>query len=92
MRITIDTKEDSYDDIKKVLHVLNHLIENKSTPISSNYEPKETVDTTNMMNMFGSTTEKAPDEATAPDFSSFLNLAEKKEEEKKDDLPQVELF
>ena len=83
MRITIDTKEDSYEDIKKVLHVLNHLIENKS-PIIENKEP---VDTTNMMDMFGS----APQEDKAPDFSSFLNLAEKKEEEKKD-FPKVELF
>ncbi len=91
MRITIDTKEDSYDDIKKVLHVLNHLIENKNSgSLSTNYEEnKEPVDTTNMMNMFGAPAEEKP--ATAPDFSSFLNLAEKKEE-KKDDLPKVELF
>ena len=88
MRITIDTKEDSYEDIKKVLHVLNHLIENKGTsPIMEN---KESVDTTNMMNMFSSETPTAPDPGTAPDFSSFLNLAEKKEEKK--DLPKVELF
>ena len=85
MRITIDTKEDSYEDIKKVMHVLNHLIENKGTsPIMEN---KESVDTTNMMNMFGSSpVEEKPD--TAPNFDALLNLG-KKEEDKE---PKVELF
>tara|TARA_Y100000310_G_scaffold317846_1_gene371205 strand:- start:23629 stop:23853 length:225 start_codon:yes stop_codon:yes gene_type:complete len=64
MKITIDTKEDSHEDIQKVVEILQHF--------SKKSEP---VDSTNMMNMFS---EQEPEpqatEETPPDFTSFLNL------------------
>lgn len=82
MRITIDTKEDTNEDIKKVLHILTNILERKE--ISTNTP----VDTTNMMNMFSNT--EQPKEDKAPDFTSFLNLANKKEEKK--ETPKIEFF
>lgn len=98
MKITIDTKEDSHEDIQKVMHILKHIVEKKDGDIISNYpitENKEPADTTNMMSMFADQpkaeekTERG--EGTAPDFSSFLNLANKSEEEKKEE-PKVQFF
>ena len=89
MKLTIDTKEDSHEDIRRVMQVLQHMLEGKQTSIQTT-EPTPQVDTTNMMNMFGSNTateQKAED--TAPNFNAFLNLVEKKEE--KED-PKIEFF
>jgi hypothetical protein len=85
MKITIDTKEDSHDDIQKVIEILKHFQNNTPEP----------TDTTNMMSMFGSepetpvpTTQESTTQTTAtpqasigtpPDFTSFLNIANKEE-------------
>ena len=88
MKLTIDTKEDSHEDIRKVMQVLQHMLEGKQTSIQTT-EPTPQVDTTNMMNMFGLTPTEQKAEDTAPDFNAFLNLVEKKEE--KED-PKIEFF
>ncbi|MBI2665165.1 hypothetical protein HYX12_00920, partial [Candidatus Woesearchaeota archaeon] len=81
MKITIDTQQDTYEDIKKVLHILTNILDRKGSP--ETVQENTGVDTTNMMNMFsdGSATPKD----TPPDFSSFLNLA--KQQEKKKEIP-----
>ena len=90
MKITIDTKEDSHEDIRKVMQILNHFSGNTPAP--------EPADTTNMMNMFSEEKkEETPmtmfnsekKEETAPNFNSFLNLTEKKEDKEE---PKIELF
>jgi hypothetical protein len=100
MKITIDTKEDSHADIQKVMQILSHFT--NKTPIT-NYssEPQATTESSNegFMNMFGesNTTDTSesiqttPHEDTPPDFSNFLNLANK-EEEKKDKEPRLQFF
>ena len=88
MKLTIDTQADTFEDIKKVMHILSGIIERKEIGgMSSNYagESKPT-DTTNLMNMFNAAP-AVPD--TPPDFSSFLNLTK---QERKEDLPRVELY
>lgn len=90
MRITIDTKHDSHDDILKVMEILRHLVKKE--------EKTEAVDTTNLMGMFSDngsavtpeTKNKIPD--TPPDFTSFLNLAQQKKDNKRDDGPKIEFF
>ena len=97
MKITIDTKEDSHYEIRKVMGLLNDLLDKEQAdPRHRSFsEPQENdQDTTSMMSMFDSPeTEKkqevVPD--TPPDFSSFLNLANKQKEEKEED-PKVEFF
>lgn len=95
MKITIDTKEDSHDDIQKVLHILTSIIDRKDfdDPRRRSFaEPAktETIDTANMMQMFDSPAkEEIPD--TAPDFTAFLNLTRKKEEKKYQE-PKIEFF
>jgi hypothetical protein len=98
MKITIDTKEDSHEDIQKVMQILQHFTRS-STQVAQNITPTAPVqDTSSMMSMFGDTPSSQsatpePLPQTAPDFSSFLNLADqmKKEEEKSDDV-KIELF
>lgn len=97
MKITIDTQVDTYDDIKKVLHILTGIIEKKDVTIQSNFTsrssyPSSNTDTTSMMNMFDDEPKKdVPD--TPPNFNSFLNLVNKKQEEEKRDINyKVEIF
>jgi hypothetical protein len=106
MKITIDTKEDSHDDIKKVMQILTHMVGHKdessvmtfNEPSTSDdsLEPKKELDTTNMMSMFGS--EKSEEEVkeiadTAPDFTSLMDLTRGSEEKKEnDDEAKIEFF
>ena len=108
MRITIDTKEDSHEDIKQILNILSNIIQNKGQTVIS-----ETVDTTNMMSMFGdsnqekNSTQEEPATPmsmfanpepkkevadTPPDFTSLLNLAKSNENQDEDEEPKVQLF
>ena len=94
MRLTIDTKHDSHDEIKHAIQILNDLLERKGIPTTTQEASPEA--TTNMMNMFSDTPteeetlqKEIPD--TAPDFSSFLNLTNK-QEEKKEEAPKVQFF
>ena len=134
MKVTIDTKEDSHEDIKKILHILTNILQQKgqassvnsfeinsintssATNTNSAIDSSASVDTTNMMNMFGNSSNETKEESAvpmtmfgsesnntnmsnesifdsvsekAPDFSAFLNVANK--EEKKFD-PKVEYF
>ena len=101
MKITIDTQHDNHEDIKKVLHILSHVIEKKdSTFVSSNYQSNEPgtnneAGSAGFMNMFGDSSNEKKKEIsdTAPDFTNFLNLANKEEEEdKKEDKPKLQYF
>ncbi len=96
MKITIDTKEDSPEEIRKAITFLHSLsnsgggayIPEASTPVA---------DTTNMMSMFGDDSGTVPASGTnsdsAPNFGSFLNLVDKKAASKKYlDEPKVELY
>ena len=98
MKVTIDTKEDSHEDMYKILHILNSILEKKGS--ADNFDRSghsvNTVDTAPMMNMFDdnpspsvpSSSMAATDKA--PDFSSFLSLT--KNYEKKDEKPRLEYF
>ena len=115
MKITIDTKEDSHEDIQKVLHVLKTIAVNKGTEAHSQTNSSE--DTTSMMSMFSDTNENKensntgnPQESTnvmsmfssdnvkqessgsAPDFTSFLNLAKQSQEKKDNEEPKIQFF
>lgn len=102
MRITIDTQHDTYEDIRKVLSILTNIIEKKDSSWNglSNNPPDsfnninipQNSDTTNLMNMFDSGSENKNILDTPPDFSKFLNLVEKKEEVRKENVPRIEFF
>lgn len=81
MKITIDTKEDSHEDLRKVLQLLALLVKDEATT------KPETVDTSNLMNMF----DQPEKDDKAPDFSSFLSLTQPKPQ-KKDEEVKVEIF
>ena len=98
MKLTIDTKHDTHDDIRKVLHILTHLLEGKEKNLSPSTElssetnrtsASESADTGNLMSMFANPTEKK--EETAPDFSSFMNLVDKKDDDNKEE-PKLQFF
>jgi hypothetical protein len=100
MKITIDTQHDTHEDIKKVLHILSNILEKKdSVDPSSTYQ--ENISTTNnetssagFMSMFGdsSTEEQKEVPDTPPDFSSFLDIANKKEDDQKEEKPRLQFF
>ncbi len=100
MKITIDTKEDNHEDIKKVIALLNGMIGNNSniysnqslgSSLNSSSAP---ADSTNMMSMFGddsaSAAKTTPD--TAPNFGSFLNLVDGKKKEENKGMPKIEFY
>lgn len=108
MKLTIDTQQDSYEDIQKVLHILTGILERKgSSRVSngmsngfSNSTNTAPADTSSMMSMFGNDDTSAVSSSsssrldvggTAPDFSSFLNLAKQQVPERKD-LPKIEIY
>ncbi|HIG93579.1 TPA: hypothetical protein HA242_04350 [Candidatus Woesearchaeota archaeon] len=86
MKVTIDTKEDSYEDLHKVLQILSHILQQKGLETKSS---SESVDTTSMMSMFDENKETAD---TPPDFSSFLKLTEGKTTTPKAERPRIEIF
>ena len=98
MKLTIDTQTDTYEDIKKVLHILTSIIEkNGSSSSTTSATTSSSTDTTNMMSMFsddGSTSSTAQKEIpdTAPDFSSFLNLTKSQTRRAGEPLTKVEFF
>ncbi|PIZ51001.1 hypothetical protein COY27_05085 [Candidatus Woesearchaeota archaeon CG_4_10_14_0_2_um_filter_33_13] len=102
MKITIDTKEDSHEDIQKVMEILSHFT-NKTglnneirTNVQEVSKPDAETNNTGFMSMFGdnldtTVTEKNKVPDTPPDFSSFLNLANK-QEDKKELKPRIQFF
>jgi len=55
MKITIDTKEDSHEDIRKVLQLLSSITANHSISANHSIPVQENTDTTSMMGMFADT-------------------------------------
>lgn len=97
MKVTIDTQQDSYEDIHKVYQILANILQRKGNNIAGFPEntPEAPVDTTNLMNMFdapssSSSLEKSIPEK-APDFSSFLNLT-KETTAKKEEKMEIEYY
>ncbi len=93
MKVTIDTKEDTHEDIKKVLHILTEILERKSSS-SDSLSTASSLNTAPLMSMFdetpASSTSSEAKKDTAPDFGSFLNLT--KSPEKKETQPRIEIF
>ena len=105
MIITIDTKADSANDIRKAIAFLQLHVEDapdfsyksSSSSISPSSAP---VDSTTMMNMFddspstSSSSSQRISDGSAPDFSSFLNLTKEKTPANKVPglRPQIEYF
>ena len=87
MKVTIDTKEDSYEDIHKVLQILTNILQHRGTEIKSN----ESTDTTNLMTMFDAPSSEKNIPEKAPDFSSFLNLT-KETSTKKEERAEIEYY
>ena len=87
MKVTIDTKEDSHEDLQKIFGLLASILEKKGFTTDKLSEP---IDTTNIMNMFNS--ESSPKEIhdTPPDFSSLLKLT--REGSRKNNDPKIEIF
>lgn len=95
MKVTIDTQQDSYDDIHKVYQILANILQRKRNNVSAFSETtaEAPIDTSNLMNMFdspSSTSEKNISEK-APNFSSFLNLT-KENQVRKEEKAEIEYY
>jgi hypothetical protein len=91
MKITIDTKEDSYDDIKKVIKMLSSLVEGKE--VFSNqrniFDDKGILEQGNAFtNIFGNVEEKR--ENTEKDNNKEQEMDDKEESpDKTEDPPKI---
>lgn len=81
MKLTIDTQVDTHEDIRKVLQILTSILEKKDSSMSVS---SSGTDTTNLMSMFGDQNGTVETKGNPPDFSSFLNLTQKKENDDED--------
>ncbi len=94
MKVTIDTKEDSYEDIRKVLHILTQILERKGETGLAGMGTA--TDTTNLMSMFDSSVGGSLGNATdrATDANSLLNLGRQSlgKQEKKGEMAGVEVY
>jgi len=97
MKITIDTKVDSPDDIRKIMQILGHFAgkdqnQRAYTNYNSNSQP-------NASSYGNTSTTPAPQPESTPNFSNFMGMmdqssattVEKKEEEKKE-IPRIMTF
>ena len=107
MKITVDTKVDTHEEIRHAIQILSNLLERKGySSAAPEVSPKAT---TNMMSMFGDSSPNTPSsEPTATPMSMFSNTPTKQapdtgpdlssflnlanQEEKKDEEPKVEYF
>ena len=95
MKITIDTKEDSHEDISKILQILTSILEKKGN-YAENYNYKgnspATVDTSNMMTMFNDDQPQKEIPDTPPDFPELFKLTREAKEKKSAISPKIEIF
>ncbi len=95
MKLTIDTQVDTYEDIRKILHILTSILEKKDSDLTTS-SSTASADTTNLMSMFSDTPASkgsgtVETSGNPPDFSSFLSLTQKKEQ-KDNDEGQIEYY
>ena len=80
MKISIDTKEDSHEDIKKVINMLKHLVGEHSATNNPNIfgenKPEAESEDNTFSNFFGSQDTQAQQETT-------------EDKQEKDDVPHI---
>lgn len=90
MKLSIDTKEDSFEDIRKILQILTSILEKKD---DSDSPSAAATDTTDLMSMFDGQKGTVETKGSPPDFSSFLNLSsQKKDDDKDSDKAGIEYY
>lgn len=82
MKITIDTKEDSHEDIRKVIRLLSHMIGESSSVLSDNPSEPTPAATGAFSNLFS-------DDTPGPETEETSAPESQPEEEKQDDSPEV---
>ncbi len=88
MRITIDTKTDSRDEIRKVIKMIVGMVGGHD--IYSNEVPKEK--STAQPNIFENPSPSVPNLMSMFDSAPSTMTAAPAPEEKKDDIPQIEFY
>ena len=91
MKLTIDTKEDSVDDIRRMMHILSDILARKGGGAVAG-----DTDTTTLMSMFDSSPQSAPSMTAPPEgslgMSTALNLAEGSNPGKKEERARIEFY
>ncbi|MFH1682310.1 MAG: hypothetical protein ABIA37_00790 [Candidatus Woesearchaeota archaeon] len=94
MKITIDTKEDSKEEIKKAIQLLSSLVK-EEVVVNQDVFSSDQETNNSFANMFGGeepVPEKTvePDQGTPINFSGFMDLVNKKNRKEDDeDFPQI---
>ncbi len=104
MKLTIDTKEDSFEDIKKVVHLLTEILQRKESSGSSVFDAPADAGTAGLMSLFNEPEQAMQSQASSPSASStsneppfnsvmgLFNKTEEKKEEKDDDMPGMMVY
>ncbi|MFC1768645.1 hypothetical protein ACFLZX_02680 [Nanoarchaeota archaeon] len=95
MKISIDTKEDSHEDIKKVISMLQHLVgesavTNNPNIFEDNEPPKEEGNV--FGNLFGESNTETSSNTETPASPTSEEPSEEKKIEIKDDVQMQEYF
>lgn len=94
IKITIDTKEDSKEEIRKAIQLLSSLVK-EDVVVNQDVFSSDQETNNSFANMFGesaSSPEKTadPDPGTPINFSGFMDLVNKKNHKEEDeDFPQI---
>ena len=73
MKISIDTKEDSHDDLKKVIKMLQHIVGDSGEVFTNQQPASETSAANPFANIFGDTSSVSI-KASAPEITSMGDL------------------
>ncbi|MBT3262218.1 hypothetical protein HN592_05995 [Candidatus Woesearchaeota archaeon] len=92
MKITIDTKEDSHHEIKKVIHLLNVLVGSEPLSNSTIESSSSNVEYPNVADVFSSPAEKNVS-ADLPNVGAFMDAVdEKKDDEKPEESSEIVMY
>ena len=87
MKITIDTKDDSHEDIRKVIRMLSHLVgDDYKTNASSNIFDDDNNDDnagSALASLFGD------DNTSTPEDNNYLDALKSEDEKEPEDKPQT---
>lgn len=100
MKITIDTKSDSKEEIRRAVELLNNLLGTRSTQPRNLFDDNPSSSVGNPLSMFDNSNSSPPpsnsSSSTPNAFNSmFNNEPESKEELKEDDddsVPEIEFY
>lgn len=91
MKITIDTKEDSHHEIRRVIHLLNVLVGNSSV-YESQVSSSSSEEYPNLNDVFSGSS-SASEDSGLPNVGAFMDsVEEKKDDDKPEESSEIVMY